>query len=199
MVLRLTSLFALLVLSLQSYSQEAEWLSGELHLVNGSLKKGQVKIPQPTKSIRIGANKVAFRANKDAKTTRFKDHEIAFVYLTSRTDGTVKYVNIIVDKKLALFREVETIGDLTIYARSMQVNHASTVGVWFSSNFNEIYVQREGEKQASELVSATRGLNYFRKNVNAYFSNCNSVVMASEPIEKKEDVLSALQYYKNCI
>lgn len=199
MIKRFFASIVILFFTTNIFCQEAEWLSGEIYLVDGTVKTGQIKIPQPTKATRIGANKVALRANKKAKTIRFKDKEIDFVNLKSKTGETCKYINILVDNKLALFREVEVLGSLTIYARTMQVGHVSSVGVWFSTAYNEFYAKREGEKNATELLSATRGIGYFQKNVKKYFSNCTEVITASENVEKKDEVLSALLNYKNCI
>lgn len=191
-------LIAIIFVSFLGYSQEAEWLSGELHLVDGTVKKGQVKVPQPTKVMRIGANKVAYKANKKSKNERFKDDEIAFVYLKSKQGETCKYVNILVDDDLTLFKEVEIIGDLTIYARSMEVGHSASFGGWFTTSYNEFYVMREGEKKATEILSATRGIGFFQKNVKKYFSNCQQIINASETVKEKDQVLEVLQLYKEC-
>ncbi|MFD2550687.1 hypothetical protein ACFSQP_02545 [Bizionia sediminis] len=199
MIRRLGFFSILVLLSVTAVSQEAEWLSGTLFVTDGSVKSGMVKIPQPTKSIRIGANKIAFKLDENAKTERFKNSEIASVILNSEAHGSAKYVMVIVDKKPALLKEVDIIGNLTIYSRNMEINHAGAYGIWFSNNYNELFVKRTNEKAVFEILSATRGINYFKKQVAAYFSSCTAVVKAAGQVAKKADALPALQKYASCL
>lgn len=210
MRIKITLLFCLLTISL-TYGQY-DWTKGKLVLKNGDTLKGQIKLPMISKNLVAfnGKEKVKYRKNRKSKKIKYDETKVEkVIFRNSDTEiAFFEYIPIS-KKKKGLFKVISS-GKATLYARTVSMTSSTPMymggpngGTWnhwnYSfSDFNEFYVLKEDEANASPLITA-RLSRSFKKRAMEYFSDCpNLVSKLDKRMYVKDDIKDVIDEYNEC-
>ncbi|MEM6684904.1 MAG: hypothetical protein AAF617_03825 [Bacteroidota bacterium] len=199
-------LFLCFFISIHAIGQH-KWTEGTIHLKNGIVKEGLLRITRISKDYIVfnGKQRVKFKANEKAKKEKYDHTQIDKVVFKNADEETVEYVYIPVsEKKHELFTKIVN-GKADLYARIVSFTSrcypAPVNRAWApfnGSDSEEFYVWREGEKTASPLITL-RVSRSFKKRAMEYFADCPAIV---EKLEDKsyqeENIEDVVKAYNNC-
>ena len=203
----------LFLLTFSNLNAQYSWTQGQLLLKNGDTLSGEIRLPVVSKNVVNfgGKEKVRYRKTSEAKTTKFKEEDVAKI-IFHKDQNTATFIYVPTSKRKKEIFEIVTRGKATLYARRVSVSGATPMfgaaaatgmgplNYWSYSfdNYNEFYVMRSGETVASPLITI-RLSRSFRKRAIDYFDDCPSLTQKLEQkLYEEEDIKTVIETYNAC-
>ncbi len=207
------TLFLIINVTYAQYS----WTPAEVHLKNGTVLKGEAKVPQSPSGLIIGKKERArFRKAKKQKKQKIDAKDISYITFRATEEEKVngKKVKKIVTKKFITtylrkkrknpyFVELLVDGKVKLLARTVTTGNASVgAGPGASSipsgvqSHNQMLVVKGND--IPEVFNNWSLSRSFKKRAIKYFKDCSSLVSKLEnKTYKKKDLEAIVKYYNN--
>jgi len=184
-----------------------DWTEGELFLKDGTILKGEIKIPTPGNVDVIASvtkERVKFRKEKKSEKTKYNQEQVEKIVFKDLDSmhGHFEYRS--VSKKKKKIVRVLHRGKINVYSKRVNMTSASPMHggaptMTFTSGSDEFYVSREGDSYITLIKSRKPLSRSFKKRAMRFFEDCPSLVLKIKKKEyTEEDILQIVEEYENC-
>lgn len=195
-MLKIRWVFSIVFLGMFMVGLNAQKTPGTLVFKDGSSKKGFVRL--------FGSEKVKFKATKKDKAVKyhFSDLDHAKIYIRDEP-SIYKYIPVLGTEESLVLEEIVK-GKVSLFNLISQGYSAPVGGMGgaapmftgASYSIKNLYVLKEGEKEATHLGSNHLFSKNFKSAASAYFKDCATLVSKIQNKDfKKKEIKAIVEYY----
>ncbi|WP_340065851.1 hypothetical protein [Ascidiimonas aurantiaca] len=200
--------FGICLLLFNFCNAQYSWTEGELFLKDGTILKGQIKIPTPGNVdviALITKERVKFRKEKKSDKIKYGEEQVEKIVFKDLDSMHGHFEYQLVSKKKKKIVRVLHRGKINVFSKRVVITGGSSnmqtaiPSVPFNTNSDEFYVSREGDAYVTLIKSRKPLSRSFKKNAMRFFKDCPSLVLKLKNKEYTEqDILQIVKEYENC-